>query len=223
MRALVIGATGATGKDFLALLLQDDSFRRVDIFVRRAPDIRHEKLHIHVIGFNEPEKWRHLVTGDVLFSCLGTTLKTAGSKAAQWEIDYAYQYLFAKIARENGVSSYVLVSSAFSSPKSPFHYPMMKGRLEEAVKALGFTTATIFRPPTLIRRNSDRPLEVLGVKVMRFFNKIGLFRSQKPLPTEVLAHAMINAARTTENGIHIIEGRAIWRCASPAGKKPREG
>lgn len=35
MKALVIGATGAVGKDLVQQLLADDSFERVDIFVRR--------------------------------------------------------------------------------------------------------------------------------------------------------------------------------------------
>src|SRR5918994_4181591 len=116
MHALLVGATGATGKDLLELLLKDDAFHRVDIFVRRNLDLQHEKLKTHVIDFDKPYEWNQLVNGDVLFSCLGTTLKVAGSKEAQWKIDYDYQYQFAKAARENGMHSYVLVSSGFASP-----------------------------------------------------------------------------------------------------------
>ena len=86
MHALLIGATGATGKDLLELLLKDNAIHQVDIFVRRHPDLQHNKLNIHVIEFDRPEQWKHLVKGDVLFSCLGTTLKAAGSKDAQWKI-----------------------------------------------------------------------------------------------------------------------------------------
>ena len=35
MKALVIGATGAVGKDLVELLLKDGSFERVDVFVHR--------------------------------------------------------------------------------------------------------------------------------------------------------------------------------------------
>ena len=213
MHALLIGATGATGKDLLDLLLKDGFFHQVDIFVRRDPGLQHKKLKIHVIDFEKPEQWQCLVKGDVLFSCLGTTLKTAGGKDAQWKIDYDYQFQFAKIARENNVNHYVLISSAFSSPKSLFYYPRMKGRLEEAVKALGFPKLSIFNPPALIRKNSDRTIEVAGVKAIQFFNKIGIFRSQKPLSTEILAQAMINSAKTKEKGIFTLKGKAIWKCA----------
>ncbi|MCM3390154.1 NAD(P)H-binding protein [Ureibacillus chungkukjangi] len=213
MHALLIGATGATGKDLLELLLLDDSFHRVDIFVRRNVDFQHEKLKIHVIDFDKPEQWKNLVDGDILFSCLGTTLKAAGSKEAQRTVDYDYQYQFAKVARENNVNQYVLVSSGFASPNSRFYYSRMKGQLEEAVKILGFEKLTIFNPPGLIRKNSDRTGEVVGLKVIQFFKKIGIIRSYKLMPTEILAQAMKNSSKTKENGIFTLKSKAIWECA----------
>jgi len=213
MQALVIGATGATGKDLLDLLLRDNAFHQVAVFVRRNLDLQHEKLKVHIIDFDKPEQWKHLVKGDVLFSCLGTTLKAAGSKAAQWKIDYDYQYNFAKAARENNVHTYVLVSSDFASPNSRVFYSRMKGQLEVAVKDLGFPKLIIFNPPVLVRKNSDRTMEVAGWKIIKLLNKIGLFRSQTPLATEILAQAMINSARTKENGISILKGKMIWQRA----------
>jgi uncharacterized protein YbjT (DUF2867 family) len=210
MHALLIGATGATGKDLLDLLLKDDNFHRVDIFVRRDIDTKHEKLGVHVIDFDKPEQWKDLVKGDVLFSCLGTTLKAAGSKDAQWRIDHDYQLEFAKAARENGVGNYLLVSSSGASPNSLLFYPKMKGQLEEAVTSLGFPKLSIFNPPILERTDTDRTGEVIGVKVMRFITGLGLFSSQRPMPTEELAEALINAAKIKEDGIHIYKADDIW-------------
>lgn len=213
MQAVVIGATGATGKDLLPLLLQDDSFQQVHIFVRSEPNVQHLKLTVHVIDFDKPDTWQNLVQGDVLFSCLGTTLKAAGSQAAQWKIDYEYQYEFAKCAKENGVNHCVLVSSAQASPNAKFFYTRMKGQLETAIKQLQFLKLTIFNPPILIRKNSDRTGEVAGLKIIQLLHKIGLLRSQQPLPTEVLAQAMVNCAKVQEAGTVSIEGNMIWRCA----------
>lgn len=209
MKALLIGASGATGKDLLKLLLQDEEIQQVDIFVRRALNIKNEKLKVHIIDFDKPEQWRTLVQADVLFSCLGTTLKAAGSKEAQWKIDYEYQYQFAKIAKENNVKNYVLVSAANASATSSIFYTKMKGQLEVDVKALAFSKLIIFNPPLLIRENTDRKMEVLGAKVIIFLNKMGMFRSQKPLLTKKLAEAMIQSVKVLKDGKYHITGQSI--------------
>ena len=127
MKALVIGATGAVGSDLVEQLLKDDAFERVTVFVRRPLAVENPKLTVHIIDFDHPEQWRELLQGDVLFSCLGTTIKAAGSQEAQWKVDYTYQYEAAKAARENGVEAYALVSSIGASPKAKFFYTRMKG------------------------------------------------------------------------------------------------
>ncbi len=205
MNALLIGATGATGSDLLQLLLGDSKVERVAIFVRRDPQITHPKLEVHLIDFDKKEQWRHLVKGDILFSCLGTTLKDAGSKEAQWKVDHDYQYRFAEAARENGVGTLLLVSSMNASLKSPFFYARMKGELEEAVRKLGFPRLMIFRPPSLIRKGSDRAMERVGVKLIGFLNRLGLLKSMRPIPTERLAEAMLYAAKSFRRGEHILE------------------
>lgn len=88
MKADIIGATGATGRVLLAQLLNDERFDEVHIFVRHAPDFAHDKLCVYLIDFSRPGTWADKLRGDVLFSCLGTTLKDAGSQEAQRKIDY---------------------------------------------------------------------------------------------------------------------------------------
>jgi dTDP-4-dehydrorhamnose reductase len=56
MKALVIGATGATGKDLVQQLLNDKDFEAVDIFVRKPIDIQNDKLNVHVVNFEKPEE-----------------------------------------------------------------------------------------------------------------------------------------------------------------------
>lgn len=205
MKALVIGATGATGKDLVNQLLQDKDVEEVNIFVRKPVAIQNEKLKVHVVNFENPEEWKNKVKGDVAFSCLGTTLKAAGSKEAQRKVDFDFQYEFAKAAKENKVDDYILVSAYGANPKSKIFYSKMKGELEEAVKNLRFEKITIFRPGMLERKDSDRAGEVLGSRIIRFANKLGLLESQKPLPTDVLAKAMINSSKIKSNGYSSIE------------------
>lgn len=195
MKALLIGATGATGSDLLQLLLDDSEVESVDIFVRRDPGMEHSKINVHIIDFEKYEEWKHLVKGDVLFSCLGTTLKDAGSKEAQWKVDYDFQYQFAKAARENGVDCYVLVSAMNASSKSKIFYSRMKGKLDDDVSKLGFPKLLIFKPPSLIRKGSNRKMEKMGVKVINFFNRLGLLKSMKPMFTYTLAKDMLDAVK----------------------------
>ena len=213
MKALVIGATGATGKDLVNQLCQDSDFDEIDIFVRRRSDFHHEKVKAHLVDFDHPEEWKHLVKGDVAFSCLGTTLKSAGSKENQKVIDYDYQFNFAKAAKENNVQDYILVSAYGASPDSKIFYSRIKGELEEAVKNLKFEKTTIFKPGMLERKNTDRNGEVFGLKIIKFLNKFGLFKSQKPLPTSVLAKAMIVASKIKSNSFSEIKLHSIFSFA----------
>jgi len=197
LHVLVIGATGATGRELVQLLLKDDDFSQVSIFVRTAPNIKHKKLKTHVIDFKELEKNKDKIKGDILFSALGTTKKDAGGKDQQYEIDYTYQYEFAKIAAENGVANYSLVSSVGANSKSSFFYPKIKGALEEAVKKLNFKKIDIFQPPMLIRQpDLIREGEKSGIKILNRLNKIGILKSQKPLAVVSLAEKMLIIAKT---------------------------
>lgn len=210
MKALILGATGAVGTDLTSLLLDDPAFEEVDIFVRRAPAISHPKLQVHAVDFEHPEEWSQLVLGDVAFSCMGTTLKAAGSQDAQYRVDYTYQYEFAKRASINGVLGLVLVSSAMADARSRFFYTRIKGELEDAVRQLPFSRLSILRPPALIRKNTDRVSERISLPILRFFNRIGLFRKQTPMETMTVARAMVALAKNSEPPV-LVEPNAIRR------------
>lgn len=202
MKALIIGATGATGKDLVTLLLNDNAYTEVHCFVRKPMSISHPKLHAHVVDFDTPEAWADLLHGDVAFSCLGTTLAVAGSKEAQWRVDYDYQYAFAQQCKANGVPTFVLVSAAGATAQSKLFYNRMKGQLEDAVKALEFTRLLIFQPSVLVRKGSDRKGEQFGLKMIVLLNKIGLFKRYRPMPTNVLAQRMRREVATATEGVH---------------------
>ena len=203
MKALIIGATGATGKDLVTLLLNDNAYTEVHCFVRKPLALTHPKLHAHVVDFDTPEAWADLLHGDVAFSCLGTTLAVAGSKDAQWRVDYDYQYAFAQQCKANGVPTFVLVSAAGAKAQSKLFYNRMKGQLEDAVKSLGFPRLLIFQPSILIRSNSDRNTENFTVKAFKFLNKLGILKRYRPMPTAILAARMRHEVATATKGIHI--------------------
>ena len=81
--ALVIGATGLVGERLVIKLLEHPAFDKVVVFGRRKAGLNHPRLEEILIDFDQPESWDEQVKGDVAFSSLGTTIKTAKTKENQ--------------------------------------------------------------------------------------------------------------------------------------------
>ena len=191
--ANVIGATGLVGKQLVRLLLENDNFEKVRIFVRRETGIEHPKLEQQIVDFRNTKSWKAELTGDILFSALGTTLKQAGSKEAEYEVDYTFNLNFAKQAKENGIKNYVLVSSIGADSKSKIFYTRMKGELDEAVSQLGFKNLVILRPSSLTgNRQNKRPMEVITIPIAKFLTTF-ILKQYRPIKDITVAKAMINA------------------------------
>ncbi|MFY9154187.1 MAG: NAD(P)H-binding protein [Prolixibacteraceae bacterium] len=207
--ANVIGASGLVGNELVLQLLNYYEFDLVRIFVRRATGIIHSKLEERIIDFEEPETWSKFVRGDVLFSTLGTTIKTAKTRDKQYRVDFFYQYEFAKAAAENDVSTLILVSSMGANARSSVFYSRIKGELEDAVSLLGFKRLIIFRPSILDgKRLEKRTGEKIGLVFTRFITQF-IFKRYRPTPVDVLAEKMIRSALYEVNGCHIVEGTGI--------------
>lgn len=206
-KAIVIGATGLVGTSLIQQLCNDADYESVLVLHRRKPAFSHPKVRVEIIDFENESTWAKFVVGDVIFSCLGTTLKVAGSKEAQYLIDFTYQYNIAKKGAENGVSQYILVSSVGADPKSGMFYLKMKGELEEAVSKLNYASIAFVRPNLLLGDRQEKRIgELIGYKVIKALNAIGLLKSQKPIPVDDVASKMIELAKTSTKDINIAEG-----------------
>lgn len=190
-KAIVIGATGATGTELVAQLLHDSRFDEVLVFVRRPFFGANAKLTEVVVDFDKLNDHAALIRGHVVFSCLGTTLKDAGGKDAQWRVDHDYQLDFAKIAKENGVDAFVLLSAIGADPESFFFYSKMKGTLEQNIRQLRFGKLIILQPGAIDRPGSTRRGEKIGIRLIKALNAVGLFKNYAPVTTSQLAKAMI--------------------------------
>lgn len=212
LTALVIGATGLVGTQLVNQLLDDGDYTSVVTFGRRGSDRVHPKLTHHRVDFENPDSWSSLLVGDILFSAMGTTLKVAGSKEAQWRVDYDYQYAASAIARRNGVRKLVLVSSTGADPKSSMFYLRMKGQLESAVLELGYPQVSILRPSMLDgQRKEHRPGEKWGLKVARLVPDWDSLARIRPVHVSTVARAARRAARR-EDGTWFWEAKDIQRC-----------
>jgi len=205
MKALVIGATGSTGKFLVDELLADKDYTSVTIFTRRSTGKQHPKLVEQIIDFSNIENYKDLIVGDVFFSCLGTTLKAAGSKENQTKIDFDIPATFASLAKENGVPSFVLLSAYGASAQSRFFYSQLKGKLEDKITELDFRQYIIFKPGLLLRAGTDRFGEKIMGNILKFINAVGLFKKFKPLSTNILAKKLAKSPKIFSKGSHLIE------------------
>lgn len=182
------------GEQLVKQLLSRSEFSEVVVFGRRETGLEHPKLREETVNFNQVENWASKVKGDVLFSCLGTTIKKAGSQENQFKIDYTFQFVTAEAAARNKVAHYVLVSSSGANANSPIFYSRMKGQLEEAVLQLPFRKITILRPSLLLgERKEKRGGEAFAQKVMPAITRY-VFRKYRPIPAATVARAMLQAA-----------------------------
>ena len=214
--AVVIGASGLIGKSLVKKLLEDNRYNSVRVFVRRSINISNSKLEEHIVDFDKITDWKNEITGDELYSAMGTTIKKAGSKEAQYRIDVTYQYEFVKAAAENGVSSYFLVSSSGANAESKLFYMKIKGELEEKVKLLPFNKIRIFRPSLLLgERDEKRFGEKATERLLKIVVPLFTFlKNQRPIEGEKVARAMIVSANEDDKErIKIFEPLKIFQQA----------
>ena len=214
--AIIVGASGLIGKTLVRKLLEDNRYKSVKVFVRRSINISNTKLVEYIVDFDKITDWKNKITGDELYSAMGTTIKKAGSKEAQYKIDVTYQYEFAKAAAENGVKSYFLVSSSGANTKSKLFYMKIKGELEEKVKLLSFNKIRIFRPSLLLgERDEKRFGEKAAERLLKIVVPLFPFlKNQRPIEGEKVARAMIVSANEDDKErIKILEPLEIFQLA----------
>ena len=209
LTANIIGATGLVGSQLLQQLLQNSNFEKIRIFVRKDTGIKHPKLTQYIVSFNNVKSWIDKLTGDVLFSSLGTTLAQAGNKEAQYEVDYTFNLNFAKAAKKKGIGNYVLVSSVGANSGSKLFYTRMKGELDDVVAKIGFNNLAILRPPSLVgKRSKKRFSEYVSIPLIKIVTKIG-FKEYRPIQGATVAQAMINAVASPNSNKTIWEGSEV--------------
>ena len=201
--ALIIGATGLVGH---ALLTQLGSlYEKVIIIARSQPKGLSDSMHFYQLkDFGQiPAFVASLGIGKDTdaFSCLGTTLKQAGSEDNFRQVDLVYNLAFAEACRNKGVTRFFLLSAMGANAQSRFFYNRTKGELEDAVNALGFQELTIFRPSLLLGKHPHRTIENLAQTAYQMLKPIVPKKLPvRPIEAERVAMAMALVA----NNWHIM-------------------
>ena len=199
--AVIIGATGAVGREIVNEILSGEYYNRVYILGRSSisklpDDGRLEKI---IIDFDNIDFDIDILENADVFASLGTTIKTAGSKENQRKIDVDYTVNFAKLC-EGKVRSFNVVSALGANSKSKNFYNSLKGELEDKLKEMNLRTLRIFQPSLLISKREDkRFLEEIFMKVAPIFQFVlkGKTKKYSPIEASLLGKVLVRFA--TEN------------------------
>lgn len=206
-KAILLGASGLVGGQLLHQLLESGHYEQVVSLARRPLPLEHPKLVQKQLNFDHPDP--NLVVGDDLFCALGTTLRKAGSKEEQYRIDCLYPFEIGKIARQNGVRRFLLVSSVGANPDTSNFYLRTKGELEEKIKSLDFECFVSARPSILLGDRAEFRLgEKIGILLARLFTPLipGRYRGAQ---AAVVARALIHAANAGWSGSRVLENEVL--------------
>jgi uncharacterized protein YbjT (DUF2867 family) len=204
--AIIIGATGLVGSTLVKQLLENQAYSKIVLLLRKPLNIIHSKLIQEIIDFDKLDASK--IVGDDLFCAIGTTLKKAGSKEAQYKIDCTYPYEIAKIAKVNGVKQFILVSSVGANFDSSNFYLRTKGDLEKKMKSLGFQNFVCVRPSMLLGDREEYRLgEKIGAVLSNFLSPLlyGSLRKYHGIESSDVAKAMQKFANQGLSGVKYVE------------------
>lgn len=188
--------------------MQDNYYDFVRILVRRPVPVTNDRLEVKLVNFDDLESVKLAIDGsDVVFSCIGTTNKNVrGNKKLYWKIDHDIPVNACRLALETGCGKFIMVSSIGADADSSNFYLKLKGQTEKDVIDTGMPEVHIMRPGMLLgERKEKRPLEKVMQGLMKPVSRIffGNARRFRAIEGRDVAKAMIVAAKSNANGVHI--------------------
>ena len=229
-RIFLAGASGLVGGELLRALLDDRQWPGQVLAAVRKPLLRQDpRLLVQVGGLNEEAtgggfvaSLRESLAGaplDTYVSCLGTTIRTAGSREAFIAVDRELVLRLAGIARELGARQAVLVSSVGASRQSGNFYLRVKGEVEDALQDLGFDRVDVLRPGLLLgARQEQRPGEAWAQRLSPLYNPLllGRLRRYRSIDASTVAKAIKGLLAEPAPGVHVHEHDSLRAFAQSA-------
>ncbi len=212
--ALVAGASGLIGGHLLDLLAADNTFVRIKSVTRKPLNSDKENVSEIIVDFDSLNQFSQRLAADVVFCCLGTTIKTAGSQENFRKVDYTYCLELAKAAKAQGAKQFILVSSLGADAQSGNFYLRTKGEIENAIAALDFDSFCVMRPSMLL---GDRKETCIGESIGKVFMQAtgflfaGPLKKYKAIEAKTVARCMATLAKDPEKGKMVFESDVIMR------------
>jgi uncharacterized protein YbjT (DUF2867 family) len=205
-KAIIVGASGLVGSNLINLLLNGDNYTEVLSIARKEVPIQHKKLVQLIINLHDLFNHEHALKGDVIFCCLGTTLRKTPDKTVYRKIDHDYPVELAKLAIKNNVNQYHFVSAVGADITSSSFYTRLKGETEQDLIKVKLNTLHIYRPSLLTGdRKEFRFAEKTASILMKAIDPllIGGLKKYRSIPASTVAQAMYNQSLRTESGLFI--------------------
>ena len=210
--AIIAGATGLIGNLLLEKILVDTDFDSVLVISRKPLLINNPKLKTILCDFDKLETVAESISATHAFCCLGTTIKKAGSKEAQFTIDHDYVVRFGELCKQIGISHLGVISSLGANAQSSNFYLNTKGKMEESLKALQFNSLHIVRPSLLLgNRKELRMGEKISMAVFPLlsFLLVGPLKKYKAIKADIVAAFLLEQSKKSSSGITIFENNEI--------------
>ena len=168
LNAIVIGATGAVGRELVDYLLSNSNYNKISIFVRRIidrwidlPQDKKQKLNIIEVEnldcLGNENEIKSLLNDnlqyDVLFNVLGSRVGKGEEEFKK--VDYTYVINSSELCEKLNISHFSHCSSMGTNKNSWFLYLRIKGEAEEEELKKNINYITIFRPGMLLNRDND--------------------------------------------------------------------
>ncbi|MBL7977281.1 MAG: oxidoreductase [Bacteroidetes Order II. Incertae sedis bacterium] len=207
--AVVMGGTGLVGRHLVDLLLADDQYSRVILLVRKPSGQIHPKLKEQIINF---EQLDFQTPTDEVFCCIGTTIKAAGTQAAQYRVEVDYPVQLAQQALAHGARQFLIVTSTGADPKSRIFYNRMKGEVEQKLSKIGYPILHILRPSLLLgNRAEHRPGEAFATHFAYWTSwiMVGPLRRYRAIEAKKVAQALKNLAQHKQTGTFFHESEVL--------------
>lgn len=198
--AIILGASGLTGSLVLAKLLKDDRYDTIKLFSRTVIDDLPSKVIQFSGNLLELEHFKEKFYADEVYCCIGTTAKKTPNKTMYKAIDYGIPVAAAKLSKENGIDTFLVVSAMGANAKSSIFYNKTKGEMERDVLSLNIKKTYILQPSLIGgNRNETRIGEKIGLVIFKIFQPLFFGKLKKYSITEAehIAKTMINLANST--------------------------
>ncbi|MDP2524509.1 NAD(P)H-binding protein [Maribacter dokdonensis] len=214
--AIILGASGLTGGLLLEKLIVDDRYESIKLFSRSSIKGLPNKVKQYIGDLLELEQFKNDFTGDEVYCCIGTTAKKTPDKSLYRDIDYGIPVAAAKLAKANGINTFLVISAMGANKKSSVFYNRTKGEMEHEVLNQAMPRTSILRPSLIGgERNEQRLLEKIGLVVFKVIQPlfIGPLKKYRIINADSIAQAMLNLANTTSNTDVIITSNDIEQLA----------